>query len=172
MARSSAAIRAQVMSSRRAGPPPTKATRRSIVHGSTARPSRAVGTAKVAVGATTRKSHAIASCKPAPIAWPFTAATTGIGADVIEHNMSNNAARNSPPETSPKSAPAENARPSPVITKLRSPRSILARTPFAMPVACSAFKAFARSSRSIVSTEKPSFASTRIMEHLPEPSSS
>ena len=42
-------------------------------------PRRAAGIPNVACGATTRRSHATASCMPAPSAAPFTAAITGAG---------------------------------------------------------------------------------------------
>ena len=62
---------------RRAVPPPASAASVRIVHASTAMPLRAVGTANFAVVSATLRSHAIASCVPAPIAGPLTAAISG-----------------------------------------------------------------------------------------------
>ena len=71
---------AQASNSSRAAPEPASAASRLIVHGSTASPIFAVGTPKTAPGAATRRSAARASWVPAPIAGPFTAASTGTGA--------------------------------------------------------------------------------------------
>jgi len=66
-----------------------------MVHGSTASPIFAVGTPNTADGATSRRSAASASCVPAPIAGPFTAAITGRGASVIVCSISYSASRKS-----------------------------------------------------------------------------
>jgi len=65
-----------------------------MVHGSTARPLRAVGMANLAVGAATRRSQAMASCVPAPMAAPFTEASTGTGVWVMAASMPYRASRN------------------------------------------------------------------------------
>ena len=64
-------------------------------------PSFAAGIPIFAVGATTRRSHATASCMPAPSAAPFTAAMTGAGKSTIASSTRSNAGRNvSPPPCS------------------------------------------------------------------------
>ncbi|CNL35892.1 Uncharacterised protein [Mycobacterium tuberculosis] len=63
----------------RARPCPTNDDSRRMLQLSRARPYFDVGNWKKASGATTRRSHCMASCKPAPMAGPLIAPTTGIG---------------------------------------------------------------------------------------------
>ena len=65
-----------------------------MVHGFTAMPRRAVGIANVASRAATRRSHASASCAPAPMAGPLTAASTGTLRSVTAPSIAYSASRN------------------------------------------------------------------------------
>lgn len=63
----------------RARPWPTSVDSRRMLQLSRARPYFDVGNWKNASGDTTRKSHCMASCSPAPMAGPLMAPITGIG---------------------------------------------------------------------------------------------
>ena len=75
-------------------PVPASSASRRMVHGFTAMPSRAVGIANVASGAATRRSQASASCAPAPMAGPLTAAITGTVTSVTAASIAYSESRN------------------------------------------------------------------------------
>ncbi len=81
--------RAPVSRMSRAAPWPTSTASRRMFGALSSTPSFAAGMPIFAVGATTRRSHATASCIPAPSAAPFTAAMTGAGMvdDRVEHPL-------------------------------------------------------------------------------------
>src|SRR4051794_8366779 len=119
-----------------------------------------------------RRSHATASCIPAPIAGPFTAAITGEGWATIASSSSSNAGRNV--STGPcvlssvcakrvtRSAPAQNALPAPVITIARSSAVAASRSRSSMQR--SPFSALRRSGRLIVATPTSPRVSNSIID--------
>src|SRR5438552_1662229 len=141
----------------RAAPWPTSWARRQMLRALRWMPNLPPGMARRAPSAATRKSHATASCIPAPIAGPLIAATTGAGWATIASSTCSNAGRNVSVVASPsaakrvtRSAPEQNAVPAPVMTMARS-----APDCSSCPRNCahnSAFSALRRSGRSIVAT--------------------
>ena len=141
---------------------PSSRTRRRTLRSWMASPSRAAGTPKRAPAPTTRRSAAQASSVPAPSAGPSTAAITGWGSSGSPSSSALSATRNSSEWTPWRSAPAQNARPAPVMTTTRAPSPATPCTASWRSRQCSVSRALRRSDRSMVTSATRSCRSVRI----------
>lgn len=134
------------------GHEPASSASRAMVQWSTISPSLAAGMAKRALGSATRRSHAIASCEPAPSTAPCTAAIVGTGTVASASRASWSVPTKAASSTPVRSAPEQKCGPAPARTSARAPPSGAARTIVASCSQWSWSNALRRSGRSSTTT--------------------